>query len=71
MWARGKLQTLPLRPPRRAEAPRDLMGAYTPGSRPGFGARFGAQIHGDYWYSLVPIGTRRSSAVPTSTNEYQ
>jgi len=31
-------------------------------------ARFVAQIHGTRWYSLVPIGTRRSSAVPTSPN---
>ena len=33
------------------------------------GARFGAQIPGDCWYSLVPIGTRRSSAVPAVTGE--
>ena len=41
------------------------------GSRPDFVARFVAQIHGTYWYSLVPIGTRRSSAVPTSTNSHK
>jgi hypothetical protein len=38
---------------------------------PGFVARFVAQIPGDCWYSLVPIGTRRSSASPTSPNESQ
>ena len=38
---------------------------------PEFVARFVAQIPGDCWYSLVPIGTRRSSAVPTSPNESQ
>jgi hypothetical protein len=41
------------------------------GIAPRFVARFVAQIHGDCWYSLVPIGTHRSSAVPTSPNSHK
>lgn len=48
-----------------------LAESLTLGLRPGLGARFGAHMHGDCRYPLVPMGTRRSSAAPTSPNEYQ